>query len=53
LSPKRWRQRAIQARSSNLESAVALNAAGEKFGVNLPWAFWNMFGQQAVFLPRK
>jgi methionine biosynthesis protein MetW len=38
---------------ATVESATALNASGQKFGVNLPWAFWNFFGQQAVFLLRK
>jgi methionine biosynthesis protein MetW len=38
---------------ATVESATALNAAGQKFGVNLPWAFWNFFGQQAVFLLKK
>ena len=38
---------------ATVESATALNASGQKFGVNLPWSFWNFFGQQAVFLLRK
>jgi methionine biosynthesis protein MetW len=38
---------------ATVESATALNASGQKFGVNLPWAFWNFFGQQAVFLLKK
>ena len=32
------------------ERAVALDAAGGRVGVNAPWWFWNLFGQQAVFL---
>lgn len=35
------------------ERAVALNAAGRGIGVNAPWWFWNLFGQQAVFLLRR
>ncbi len=35
------------------ERAVALNAAGGGIGVNAPWWFWNLFGQQAVFLLRR
>jgi methionine biosynthesis protein MetW len=33
-----------------IEQAVALNGAGERLGLNAPWWFWNLFGQQAVFL---
>ncbi len=35
------------------ERAVALNAAGGGIGVKAPWWFWNLFGQQAVFLLRR
>ncbi len=35
------------------ERAVALNAAGTDIGVRAPWWFWNLFGQQAVFLLRR
>ncbi|MFD2236668.1 methionine biosynthesis protein MetW [Aureimonas populi] len=38
---------------ASVESAVALNAQGGKMGMNLPWALWNLFGQQAVFVLRK
>jgi hypothetical protein len=27
-----------------------LNPSGERIGLNAPWWFWNLFGQQAVFL---
>ncbi len=30
--------------------AIALNVRGERIGLNAPWWFWNLFGQQAVFL---
>ena len=35
------------------ERAVALNAAGRPIEVNAPWWFWNLFGDQAVFLLRR
>ncbi len=35
------------------ERAVALNASGSAIGVNAPWWFWNLFGQQAVFLLKR
>ncbi|HMF68004.1 MAG TPA: methionine biosynthesis protein MetW, partial [Phyllobacterium sp.] len=38
---------------AQVESAVALNALGERLGFNMPWGFWNLFGQQAVFLLRR
>jgi hypothetical protein len=33
-----------------MERAVALNAWGSPLRLNAPWWFWNLFGQQAVFL---
>ena len=33
-----------------IETAVALNAWGRKIRINVPWWFWNLFGEQAVFL---
>ncbi len=33
-----------------IETAVALNAWGKKLRIIAPWAFWNLFGEQAVFL---
>lgn len=35
---------------ARIERAVALDAGGEPVRVNAPWWFWNLFGQQAVFL---
>jgi hypothetical protein len=29
---------------------VALNGSGDKVGLQLPWAVWNLFGEQAIFL---
>ena len=33
-----------------MERAVALNAWGTPLRLNAPWWFWNMFGEQGVFL---
>jgi methionine biosynthesis protein MetW len=33
-----------------MERAVALNAYGKPLRFNAPWWFWNLFGEQAVFL---
>ena len=33
-----------------IETAVALNAWGKKLRIIAPWWFWNLFGEQAVFL---
>ena len=33
-----------------IEKAVALNAWGTPLRLNAPWWFWNLFGEQAVFL---
>jgi methionine biosynthesis protein MetW len=33
-----------------IETAVALNAWGRRLRLTAPWWFWNLFGQQAVFL---
>jgi methionine biosynthesis protein MetW len=38
---------------AEIEKAVALDAAGAPMRLNLPWAFWNVFGQQAVFLLKR
>jgi hypothetical protein len=35
---------------AHIEKGIALNAKGERIGLNAPWWFWNLFGQQAVFL---
>ncbi|MBN8964421.1 MAG: methionine biosynthesis protein MetW [Rhizobiales bacterium] len=36
--------------NARMERAVALNAYGKPLGFNAPWWFWNLFGEQAVFL---
>ena len=35
------------------ERAVALAAAGREVRVNAPWWFWNLFGEQAVFVLKR
>jgi methionine biosynthesis protein MetW len=35
---------------AKMEKAVALNAWGKPLRFNAPWWFWNLFGEQAVFL---
>ncbi|MEF2071388.1 methionine biosynthesis protein MetW [Consotaella aegiceratis] len=38
---------------AEVETAIALNATGQKMGMRMPWAFWNVFGQQAVFVLKR
>lgn len=38
---------------AEVELAMAINATGQKMGMKMPWAFWNLFGQQAVFVLRR
>jgi methionine biosynthesis protein MetW len=38
---------------AKVERATALDVNGQKIGFNMPWWFWNFFGQQAVFLLRR
>jgi methionine biosynthesis protein MetW len=33
-----------------MDRAVAFNSSGRPVRLNAPWWFWNMFGEQAVFL---
>src|SRR5437763_16684634 len=35
---------------ATMEKSVALNAWGGRMRLKMPWWFWNMFGEQAVFL---
>src|SRR6201991_3434765 len=35
---------------AKMERAVALDAWGHRLRLNAPWWFWNLFGEQAVFL---
>ena len=35
---------------AEIETAVALDAWGARLRINAPWWFWNLFGEQGVFL---
>ena len=48
-SIKDFRQLCLLA-GAKMEQAVALNAWGRRMRLKMPWWFWNMFGEQAVFL---
>jgi len=39
-----------QVSGAKIEQAVALNAWGRRMRLKMPWWFWNLFGEQAVFL---
>ncbi len=34
----------------DLLRSIALNTSGQRIPLNAPWWFWNLFGEQAVFL---
>jgi methionine biosynthesis protein MetW len=36
--------------NADIEKATALRSDGSRIALNAPWWFWNLFGQQAVFL---
>jgi methionine biosynthesis protein MetW len=38
---------------ARVDKSVALNAWGKPLRLNAPWWFWNLFGEQAVFLLRR
>ncbi|MCD2472442.1 methionine biosynthesis protein MetW [Jiella sp. MQZ9-1] len=38
---------------ATVETAIAINATGQKMGMKMPWWFWNLFGQQAVFVLKR
>lgn len=38
---------------ATVETATALDGYGQPIALNMPWWFWNFFGQQAVFLLRR
>ncbi|MCQ0990193.1 methionine biosynthesis protein MetW [Jiella marina] len=38
---------------ATVETAMAINATGQKMGMKMPWWFWNLFGQQAVFVLKR
>jgi methionine biosynthesis protein MetW len=39
-----------QTLGADIESGVALDRAGNKVSLQLPWAVWNLLGEQAIFL---
>lgn len=39
--------------NATMDKAVALDAAGQRIGFSAPWWFWNIAGEQAVFLLRR
>jgi methionine biosynthesis protein MetW len=43
-------RRLCELTGAKMEKAVALNAWGSRLRLNAPWWFWNLFGEQAVFL---
>ncbi|KQT85851.1 methionine biosynthesis protein MetW [Aurantimonas sp. Leaf443] len=42
-----------EALGATVETSVAINSKGQKMGMKMPWAFWNLFGQQAVFVLKR
>jgi methionine biosynthesis protein MetW len=40
----------VRVLNAKMERAVALNGRGRSVRLHAPWWFWNMFGEQAVFL---
>ena len=38
---------------AEIKMAVALNAWGRRLRINVPWWFWNLFSEQAVFLLKR
>ena len=38
---------------AEMEKAVALKASGKRLRIAAPWWFWNLFGEQAVFLLKR
>ncbi|MEN3791142.1 methionine biosynthesis protein MetW [Fulvimarina sp. MAC3] len=38
---------------AEVETAQAINATGQKMAMAMPWSFWNLFGQQAVFVLKR
>ena len=38
---------------ATVEKAIALDGTGHEIALSMPWWFWNLFGQQAVFLLRR
>jgi methionine biosynthesis protein MetW len=38
---------------AKIERAQALNSRGRPVAMNMPWWFWNLFGEQAIFLLKR
>ena len=38
---------------AEMEKAVALKGSGKRLRLAAPWWFWNLFGEQAVFLLKR
>jgi len=38
---------------AEMEKAVALKGSGKRLRLPAPWWFWNLFGEQAVFLLKR
>ena len=38
---------------AEVESAIALDSTGQRIGMRLPWAVWNLVGAQGVFVLRR
>ena len=49
-APSRTSANCASESGAKMEKAVALNAWGRRLRLNAPWWFWNLFGEQAVFL---
>ena len=49
-APSRISGSSVTSSEAKMERAVALNAWGRALRFNAPWWFWNLFGEQAVFL---
>ncbi|RAX29315.1 UNVERIFIED_CONTAM: methionine biosynthesis protein MetW, partial [Escherichia coli] len=38
---------------AEIEEAIALDARGRRIPFKAPWWFWNLFGEQAVFVLKR
>ena len=46
---KDFRQLSVEV-GAGIDRSIAFNAWGKPLRLNAPWWFWNLFGEQAVFL---
>jgi methionine biosynthesis protein MetW len=49
---KDFRQLSVEV-GAGIDRSIAFNAWGKPLRLNAPWWFWNLFGEQAVFLLRR